>query len=63
MNNKADADHDHDEVYVKKSEKVTMEQMPQEVLDTMAEVKKIRFVDQLPPKDQQEQDVIYFVVG
>ena len=63
MNNKADADHDHDEVYVKKSEKITMEQMPQEVLDTMAEVKKIRFVDQLPPKEEQKQDVIYFVVG
>ena len=63
MNNKADADHDHDEVYVKKSEKIAVEQMPQEVLDTMAEVKKIRFVDQLPPKEEQEQDVIYFVVG
>ena len=60
---KADADHNHNDLYNKKSEKVTMEQMPQEVLDTMAKVHDIRFVDQLPPKEEQEKDVIYFVVG
>ena len=60
---KADADHNHNDLYNKKSEKVTMEQMPQEVLDTMAKVHDIRFVDQLPPKEEQEPNVIYFVIG
>ena len=60
---KADKDHNHDDVYNRKDEKVAMEQMPQEVVATLAKVRDIRFVDQLPPVEEQEKDVIYFVIG
>lgn len=60
---KANADHNHNDVYNKKSEKIAVEQLPEETIATLAKVRDIRFVDQLPPKEEQEKDVIYFVVG
>lgn len=60
---KADADHKHDDLYNKKAEKIAVEQLPEETIETLAKVRDIRFVDQLPPKEEQEKDVIYFVVG
>ena len=58
----ANRNHKHEE-YNKKDEQISVEQLPDETVATLAEVKKIRFVDQLPPLSEQENDAIYFVCG
>ncbi|WVR22065.1 MAG: hypothetical protein [Malazfec virus 1] len=59
---KASENHKHEE-YNKKDEQISVEQLPDETVATLAKVRDIRFVDQLPSKDEQEPDTIYFVVG